>query len=597
MAKKPRLNLAARTFKVELGTFLRTCESVNTARSLTCYLLASAGEWDQYLDLSRPDPESPSFADDYLVTEALRKNPQLTTSHDPRANAVASWWKAEMQCSATNVLLQSYQTGGVSPRHKETEAVIRKAQRIISDILGPLTPDKLAFMEQNFRFGPGATSCVSGNDVVLSKKYACSMHVTPRLYPYWRSLALPASQQVELRAYSRVTFVPKTSKTDRAIAIEPHLNIFVQLGIGALLRRSLRHYGIDLDRQTHVNRALASVAHVRGLATVDLSSASDTIASELVWLLLPFEWAALLDVCRTEYSLIDGQEVRLSKFSSMGNGYTFELESLIFLALARASGDHNGVAFGDDIILKSDCFPTLKNALDFLGFSVNSEKTFLAGRFFESCGYDYCNGVMVRPFYLKGAYHDFTSACIRIANKIRLYSHMRNGGYGCDIRFVRVWSYARRACPNASETCIPLGAGDDGLIKNFDEARPSRARHGHEGFLATVFRDKVRIIDSTSSPGALASVLHRGGGAQFRISDAKSIRDLIWRHESIPRFQSEGGNRYLEMTRRYSLTARGKQLVHCWPDIGPWEHGADLWSQFAKCYVRPFGLTAMIPTK
>jgi hypothetical protein len=348
---------------------------------------------------------------------------------------------------------------------------------------------------------------------------------------------------VELRAYSKVTFVPKTSKTDRAIAIEPHLNIFVQLGIGALLRRQLRRYGIDLDNQSHKNRELAGIAHIKGLATVDLSSASDTIASELVWMLLPFEWACLLDIARTEYSVIDDREVRLSKFSSMGNGFTFELESLIFLALARASGDSSAVSFGDDIIIDRGCFPDLNDALLFLGFTVNAKKTFLAGRFFESCGYDYIDGMMIRPFYFKGDYHDYSTACIRIANKIRRYSHMRNCGFGCDIRFIRVWSYARRACPRASNTCLPIGYGDDGIILNFDEAAPSQLRFGHCGYAARVIRERVRVVDSHRSYGALVHALHRGC-----LETPKS----------------------LEMTRRFRDTAQGIQPVPCWPNVGPW---------------------------
>jgi len=424
-----------------------------------------------------------------------------------------------------------------------TNEVIVKAQRIISDILGPLTRDKLDYMESKFRYGPGATSSVAGNDVVASKKYTCVMHVTPRLYPYWRSLVPRSASSIELKASSRVTFVPKTSKTDRAIAIEPHLNIYVHLGIGALLRQRLQRYGLNLDHQADINRRMASVAHLTGKATVDLSSASDTIASELVWLLLPFEWASLLDVCRTEYSVIDGKEVRLSKFSSMGNGYTFELESIIFLALARASGDHSAVAFGDDIIIDRTCYPTLKGALDFLGFNVNTKKTFLAGRFFESCGYDYLDGMMIRPFYFKGDYHDYSTACIRIANKIRRYSHIRNSGHGCDIRFVRVWSYARRACPIASNTCIPLGYGDDGLIVNFDEACPSKPGRGYDGYNARVLRERVIVYDSSRSEGALMHCLHRGA-----LDSPKSV----------------------EMTRRYKNTALGTQIVPYWTDLGPW---------------------------
>lgn len=548
MTRKPKLNLAARTFTVELGTFLRTCESVGTVRALTCYLLAEAGEWDQYLDLSRPDEGSPSFADDYLVTEAMRKNPHLTTSYDPREAAIKSWWDAEKQCADSNARIVSYLRGDVSPMDRRTNAVIESARLLISRILGPLTRDKLEYMEERMRFGPGATSSVAGNDVVASKKYTCSMHVTPRLYPYWRSLTPRSAQDVALRAYSRVTFVPKTSKTDRAIAIEPHLNIFVQLGIGALLRQRLKRYGVNLDHQADVNRRLARDAIHKGLATVDLSSASDTISSELVWLLLPYDWAALLDLARTEYSLIGDQEVRLSKFSSMGNGYTFELESLIFLALARAAGDPDAVSFGDDIILRREAFPMLKTTLDFLGFNVNTKKSFLAGRFFESCGYDYLDGMMIRPFYLKGDYHDFSTACIRIANKIRLYSHQRTCGIGCDVRFIRVWSYARRACPIASTTYVPIGFGSDGLIVNFDEASPATLRHGHEGYLARVIRERVVTLRSHSDPGALMHALHRGA--------AESLKSV-------------------EMTRRFSRTQLGHQVVPFWTDLGPWlfQHG------------------------
>jgi hypothetical protein len=491
----------------------------------------------------------------------MRKNPHLTTSYNPRENAIKTWWASENQCAFTNEVLRAYSQGEFVPLNRCTNDLIERARQIISDILGPLTRAKLDFAESKFRYGPGATSSVAGNDVISSKKYSCSMHVTPRLYPYWRSLVPLSASDIGLRAYSRVTFVPKTSKTDRAIAIEPHLNVYVQLGIGALLRQRLRHYGINLDHQASINRQLASVAHKNGLATVDLSSASDTIASELIWMLLPFEWASLLDIARTEYSLIGDEEVRLSKFSSMGNGYTFELESLIFLALARASGDSNAVAFGDDIILKRDYYPRLKNALDFLGFSVNTKKTFLAGRFFESCGFDYHDGVMIRPFYFKGDYHDYSTATIRIANKLRRYSHLRTGGTGCDIRFVRVWGFARRACPIASTTYVPLGSGDDGLIVNFDEARPAKLRHGHEGYLARVIHERFRRVNSFDSHGGLQHALHRG---------------TVWNPKSV------------EQTRKFQTTALGDQVVLHWPNLGPWISLTEAKTMLKQLEVGPF---------
>lgn len=541
MAGKLKLSLAARTFKVELGVFLRVCEAVGTARALTCYLLAEAGEWDQYLELEKPDVDSRSFTDDYLVSEAMRKNPNLTTTANPRKAAIEAWWIAENQCSETNDRLVSYNQGGVSPLDRRTNEVISKAQRIISDILGPLNREKLDYAESKMRYGPGATSSCSGPDVVASKKYSCEMHVSPRLYPYYRALVPRSANTVTLRGYSKVTFVPKTAKTDRAIAIEPHLNIFVQLGIGALLRQRMKRYGVNLDHQADINRRLAGIAHKEGLATVDLSSASDTISHQLVWLLLPFEWACLVDLARTEYSVIEDQEVRLSKFSSMGNGYTFELESLLFLAISRACGDSDAVSFGDDIIIKRDCFPLLKTTLDFLGFTVNSKKSFLAGRFFESCGYDFLDGIMVRPFYFKGDYNEYHTGCVRIANKIRRYSHMRNGYDGCDIRFIRVWHYARRASPTASSTYLPEGFGDDGIICNFDEARPAQARHGHEGYIARVIRQRVVIVRSHSSNGALMHALHRGAFEQPKsIEQTRQFKDTVSRHQVVPYWYNLG---------------------------------------------------------
>lgn len=542
MPKTPRLNLAARSFKVELGTFLRVCAGVNTPRSLACHILAVNGEWEQYLELSFPDTESRTFKDDYLVTEMLRKNPHLPITIDRRACAIEKWHEAEAQCFATNERIKAFLRGDVSPLEKQTLTVINRARDIISSILGPLTRGKLEYAESKMRFGPGSTSSVAGSDVVISKKYTCSMHVTPRLYPYWRALRT-ASHDVSLRAYSKVTFVAKTSKIDRAIAVEPHMNVYVQLGIGALLRKMLTNFGLNLDHQAEINRARASKAHLSGDCTVDLSSASDTIASELIWLLLPFDWACLLDVARTEYSVLDGKEYRLSKFSSMGNGYTFELESLIFLALARASGDDRAITFGDDIILDRSCFPVLKEALDFLGFSVNAKKTFLAGRFFESCGRDYLDGHLVRPIYLKGKYYDQTSCSIRICNKIRIYSHSCSDGPYCDKRLRSAWLYALRADRFADETYISYGYGNDAVIKNFDECSPPLAQYGHEGFIARIHRLVPQNHFCGNDVGGLAAALHRGT-----------------RYSKVS----------LTGTRKIARATRGNQIVPEWYNLGQW---------------------------
>jgi hypothetical protein len=81
---------------------------------------------------------------------------------------------------------------------------------------------------------------------------------------------------------NNVDWVPKNYKTDRTIAIEPDWNMFLQKGLGGLLRRRLRRVGQDLNDQS-TNRFCAAVGSIDGsLATLDMSMASDTVAYRLV---------------------------------------------------------------------------------------------------------------------------------------------------------------------------------------------------------------------------------------------------------------------------------------------------------------------------
>jgi hypothetical protein len=510
MAKTRRLQREAQTFKTEITTFLRLCECVSTPRAIAGYLLVKAGEWDQYLSLDRPDFESDSFADDYLISEIFRKHPDLNCSADPTRAAKESWLAAEERCRETNEILSEYLSGRYS-FHPQIEDWITKTQSFIAKTLGPLSSSDLHFVETKTRFGPGSTSAVFGSDVILSRKMVSVFDTTPALYPYWRAL-IPhhgSIASISLLASNKVTFVPKTSLTHRPIAVEPHLNIYYQLGVGALIRDKLCLAGLDLDKQADVNRSLAGKAQTSGLSTIDLSSASDTIASKLVELLLPPDWYALLSIGRSEYSTLDDQEIRIEKFSSMGNGFTFELETLIFWAIAQSTCVFS-VAFGDDLVIDRESAPYLLRALKTFGFKVNEKKTFLAGRFFESCGADYLDGLNVRPFYFKGRYEDHTSAVIRICNKIRLYAHRRNHGFGCDIRFLPAWLFCFHRDSKAGFTGVPLNNGDDGLIRNFDEFCPSLLRYGHQGFLGKVWHHKPKRSMKTDQLGAYVAALKFG---------------------------------------------------------------------------------------
>lgn len=217
---------------------------------------------------------------------------------------------------------------------------------------------------------------------------------------------------------SRVSTVPKNRNISRTICTEPLLNMFFQKGIESVIRRRLIEVcGIDLSRQPDINRSMCRIGSETGkFGTIDLSSASDTIALELVRWLVPkpvFNW---LWLTRSPYTILpDGRAVELHMVSSMGNAFTFPLQTLLFYAIVYGAYRVLGITprrssrlslgniavFGDDIIVVREAFGFVTKMLSICGFSVNVDKSFNEGLFRESCGRDYYNGCNVRGVYIR----------------------------------------------------------------------------------------------------------------------------------------------------------------------------------------------------
>jgi hypothetical protein len=287
---------------------------------------------------------------------------------------------------------------------------------------------------------------------------------------------------------NRLSFVPKTAVIDRSICTEPRWNIYLQLGIGQLIVQRLKKYGLDIECQDR-NRELSRLAHVFGLATIDISSASDCVSKNLVLHLLPEEWSDLLFKSRCSFASYEGKDYALEKVSSMGNGYTFALESLIFVALCEATCDFYGEptlvgVFGDDLIVPNSVSKHLIEVLSYSGFSVNSEKTFLEGNFFESCGKDYFQGVNVRPFFIKERVSTGLGLMV-LANQVSEYLR-RLPTVGATLRLKKLWDFIVNLIPKKLRLFGPVGMA--GVIHApFDACHPQPASDGWDGWFITTW--------------------------------------------------------------------------------------------------------------
>lgn len=369
------------------------------------------------------------FKRDYVYVSFLRKWKGFRVREiNPERAALDSWLKAEKLCFQTNKRLELESTTGC---YSVAPSVIVTAQRKIAQILGRLDRERITEL---CRFGNGATYDLRRGATHAEK--SCRPSVTLEAIP-WVCIALtgdPYLQELvgsfsDLRVVraNRMVMVPKTAKTHRPIAAEPTLNSYIQQGIGRYIRMRLKRFGVDLDDQT-INQDLARRAIFEGLSTLDLSSASDTLCINLVKLLLPRDWFELLDAVRSPLTLYGGRYYILSKFSSMGNAYTFELESLLFYVLCSCVSVNDVSVYGDDLIVSNQDEPSVREILTWAGFDVNHDKSFGEGsRFYESCGKHYFDGVEVTPCYQK-------DVCHRPHDYVRLHNRLVRAGIRLDLR-------------------------------------------------------------------------------------------------------------------------------------------------------------------
>lgn len=508
--------------------FFALCKQIDSPVSLGCWLRFehSHAELAKMEINPRHYNDHSSFYNDYICVSYLAKSKVLKTGIDVVEAALQKFTTSESLCRSTNKRLAS----DIGSRTR-FEPYIHTARRKISKLLGVFSLDKV---ERHCGWGPGATTDLRRSQSQLDRKM-CELPIPVTRKALFRFKSVLESDlhwsgsilgnvpegpfsllrhNFVINEDCRVETVAKNAKTNRVIAIENRGNSFLQKGVGGFFRDRLRKVGVDLDNQ-EINQTLAAEAWERLLATLDLKAASDTISIEAVWLLLPFEWAEYLDSIRSHWALMpDGSRRKLEKFSSMGNGFTFELESLIFWALAQTVSDFNSgqrvSIYGDDIICSQADAAELTELLNHVGFEINNDKSFADGVFFESCGKHYFQGRECTPAYQKDGISDDLSI-VRAANRlIRLGVRLCNG-MGIDRNVRGAYEHLRRIHSNRSYR--PLSPfGDDGLLCPISEY-PYLKSLRLDGFgstvVAKVYNPREKVFPA-HEPSLLAWSYRRG---------------------------------------------------------------------------------------
>lgn len=362
-------------------------------------------------------------------SQLIRKypwDPKLVNTN-PELKATEKFLLAERKCSRLNKKFALYDN-----YRSPNEGLLSKIRSFIRYHI-----DEAPVLDEIFNncaFGAGASLGVHGNATNLLRKIAAdkwTVSAGAYTYGYWaimrnphlRDLLLDSkglmscldwdsakshySKKTRIVSNNKVSFVPKTASTHRAIAVEPLLNGYLQKGTDLFLRKRLKRLGIDLSDQS-LNQRMAREGSLsdsdESFVTIDLSSASDNISIGLARSILPAEWFSFLNSIRSHRYELGGKLYTYSKFCSMGNGFCFPLETLIFVACCSASGcgvpGTDFSVYGDDIIVRRKHAETVLRSLRILGFSPNTSKTFISGPFRESCGADWFGGVDVRPYTL-----------------------------------------------------------------------------------------------------------------------------------------------------------------------------------------------------
>lgn len=391
----------------------------------------------------------------------------------------------------------------------------------------------IQFIKDHMGVGPGAAQ-LADSRTFYTKLFESEVSFTHEILISWYRAALIETgfwcdaerHRFEKFGFTKVPggkifFAPKNADISRTCCTEANLNMLVQKAISAFIeQRLLLHYNISLELQPDFNRELARQGSSTGrFATMDLISASDCMGFHLLERDLPngFLKAAMKLSSSRSAVLPDGRTVDLNMISTMGNGFTFALQTLVFACAVRAAYTCMGFpcknpatefgVFGDDIVVRPEVYNFLAAELTALGFQVNLAKSYAIGPFRESCGHDYFHGKNVRGVYVTSL--ETPQQVYSLINRLNRWSAFHGIWLHSTIALLMSWVRTDVQVP-------PSEADDAGLHVPFRAIRPNLASNHWYKYRCYVKRvRRVELCDEDEDRSGFATLNSDGIAVAF----------------------------------------------------------------------------------
>ena len=394
--------------------YIDVLEAIGTPRALSLAICYRSKELFSNTHLLDIDPvnyvDFRAYRADAQSVAIFKKNSMLTqgkTQEELHRESIKRFFELEEINRQTNLHIASLKSF-------RDVSLLERVKRIIEQVLGCRPPTLSSFKPL---WSKGSTFSLPAKQSTVADKLDNNIDATPHALIYFSEvfeacprLFAPFSSPIVVPG-NRFDSVEKDWRKRRPISVEPLLNMLLQKHVGGFIRKRLRKVGIDISTQQDFHKWVLKHSW-DDYATIDQSDASDRISLVLVKTLLPPLWFTFLNRIRSRFTVVECDDEivthELHKFASQGNGFIFELETLIFYAIAKATIDmesneidHLVSAYGDDVIVPVQFYNAVIISYETLGFSVNKEKSFGSGIFRESCGFDTFNGIEVRPLFIK----------------------------------------------------------------------------------------------------------------------------------------------------------------------------------------------------